>query len=154
MRYYLDCEFNGFEGELLSLALVSEDMKKHFYGIMEYSRIAFHPWVKENVYPVLNSVPDSIDTVYYASSQSLGKAIARFLNGDNDPIIITDWPDDITYFCKSLITSPGWMVDIPALKFEMHRVDAYPTALADAVQHNAWWDAMALRHGLYAVLNI
>lgn len=28
------------------------------------------------------------------------------------------------------------------------RVDAYPTDLPDAVQHNAWWDAMALRKKL------
>ena len=38
------------------------------------------------------------------------------------------------------------MVNIPHLSFEVHRVDAYPTALPGAVQHNAWWDAMALRH--------
>jgi hypothetical protein len=25
-------------------------------------------------------------------------------------------------------------------------VDAYPTTLDGAIQHNAWWDAMALRH--------
>ncbi len=33
-------------------------------------------------------------------------------------------------------------------EFEMHRVDAYPTMLPGAVQHNAYWDAMALRHKL------
>jgi hypothetical protein len=36
----------------------------------------------------------------------------------------------------------------PSIKFEMHRVDAYPTTLPGAVQHNAYWDAMALRHKL------
>jgi hypothetical protein len=153
MRYYLDTEFNGHDGDLLSIGLVSEDLQKHFYGIREYRRIAVHPWVKENVYPVLKSVPSFVDTAYFADSPSLGKAIAKFLENDSDPVIITDWPEDIAYFCKALITSPGWMVDIRALKFEMYCVNAYPTALADAVQHNAWWDAMALRHVLYAVLN-
>lgn len=38
------------------------------------------------------------------------------------------------------------MVAIPHLTFEVIRVDAYPTTLEGAVQHNAWWDAMALRH--------
>jgi hypothetical protein len=34
------------------------------------------------------------------------------------------------------------------MTFEVHNVDCYPTALEGAVQHNAWWDAMALRAAL------
>lgn len=36
-------------------------------------------------------------------------------------------------------------VNIPALTFEIFRVDSYPTELPEAVQHNALWDARALR---------
>lgn len=32
------------------------------------------------------------------------------------------------------------------MTLEVNNVDAYPTELEGAVQHNAWWDAMALRH--------
>lgn len=46
-------------------------------------------------------------------------------------------------------TGPGTMIEVrPSIKFEMHRVDAYPTTLPGAIQHNAYWDAMALRHKL------
>jgi hypothetical protein len=34
------------------------------------------------------------------------------------------------------------------LKFEILRVEPYPTDLQGAVEHNAWWDAMALRRRL------
>jgi hypothetical protein len=34
------------------------------------------------------------------------------------------------------------------LRFEIHRVEHYPTALVGAVEHNAWWDAMAPRDRL------
>lgn len=65
---------------------------------------------------------------------------------DPDPIIISDWPADIRYFCDLIEFPMGEMAKIAGLKFEMHRVDAYPTTLPGAIQHNAWWDAMALRH--------
>ena len=63
----------------------------------------------------------------------------------SDLVIIADWPDDIRYFCQAIITAPGQMVNIPRLTFELARVDAYPSQLAGAVQHNALWDARALR---------
>ena len=40
------------------------------------------------------------------------------------------------------------MVAIPRMTFEIVRVDAYPTSLEGAVQHNAFWDALALRQRL------
>ena len=45
-------------------------------------------------------------------------------------------------------SAPGEMVDIPRLRFDLVRVDAYPSKLAGAIQHNALWDARALRHVL------
>ena len=44
------------------------------------------------------------------------------------------------------MTVPGTMVRMPDLRFEFRHVQAFPTSLHGAVQHNAWWDAMALRH--------
>lgn len=40
----------------------------------------------------------------------------------------------------------------PRMTFEVHNVDCYPTTMKGAVQHNAWWDAMALRHTLTQLL--
>ena len=59
---------------------------------------------------------------------------SEYVAGDNCPT------------CGALITGPGEMVAIPRLKFELERVDAYPTTLEGAIQHNALWDARALKH--------
>lgn len=152
MKYYLDTEFNEFGGALLSLALVREDGKS-LYVVYDPPE-SLGPWVAANVMPIMYSVPRSnaggVD-YYQASSLKTGAhLIAAFMAGDTDPTIITDWPDDIKYFCQAIITGPGEMIAVPGLKFQMQRVDAYPTTLHGAIQHNAWWDAMALRHLLAA----
>lgn len=148
MIYYLDTEFNEFGGELLSLALVREDGKSLYIVYDPPEKIG--PWVAANVMPIMYDTrrdtrgrPD----IYLSDTVADGaRHIARFMAGDADPTIITDWPDDVKYFCQAIITGPGMMVNIPHLRFEVKRVDAYPTTLPGAIQHNAWWDAMALRH--------
>ncbi len=151
MRYYLDTEFDGFGGDLMSLALVREDGPS-LYAIC--SAYAKDDWVKANVVPILSDVPrDAEIQGWYDAREArgfkyhmwLGEDVAEFMKGDPSPHIVADWPDDIRYLCGLLITGPGEMVNIPHLTFEVARVDAYPTTLPGAVQHNAWWDAMALR---------
>lgn len=145
-NYYLDTEFNGFGGDIISLALVSQCGTRSIYLVTSCN--APVPWVEQNVMPHLYSVPfrpfDLKGVRYW------GYVIAEFLRPDSDPVIIADWPDDIRYLCELLIIGPGLMVDIARLKFEIARVDAYPTAINGAVQHNAWWDAQALRFKLLA----
>ena len=55
VRYFLDTEFNGFGGALLSLALVPED------GSEFYITLAFdgelNAWVERNVLPYFDHVP-------------------------------------------------------------------------------------------------
>lgn len=153
MRYFLDTEFNGFGGELISLALVREDGKSLYLIYPELKWYDF--WVQENVLPILRNVPFvgvgmtprlSVNDVHKLEYKWQGHSLIQaFLHGDPNPVIVTDWPDDIRYFCQAIITGPGSMINIPQLSFDMVRVDAYPTTLEGAVQHNAWWDAMALR---------
>ena len=150
MRYFLDTEFNGFGGELISLALFREDGES-LYLVYPEPEAPYDAWVQKNVIPILYSIGDG-DTVKskrsaHAVSTIRGGTlkIQEFLHGDPNPLIITDWPDDIRYFCQAIITGPKTMINIPQLSFQMVRVDAYPTTLEGAVQHNAWWDAMALR---------
>lgn len=138
MLYFLDTEFNEMGGELISLALVAEGRELY---------LATHcvdpkPWVKANVIPVLTC--DGARPVH-VEPDFFGVAIYNFLFEDKNPIIIADWPDDIRYFCQVIITGPGQMIDIPRFQFNVLRVDAYPTSLPGAVQHNALWDARALR---------
>lgn len=141
-RYYLDTEFNGSGGDLISLALVGEAGGELYISLRCPNPVA---WVAENVIPIVDcegAEPVEIDP------GDIGLIIANFLAGDTQPDIIADWPDDIRYFCQAVITGPGEMVNIPRLQFQVIRVDAYPTRLPGAVQHNALWDARALRHRL------
>lgn len=150
MKYYLDCEFDGWGGPLISLALVRFDGLS-LYLIYEHAdEFIKDDWVAKHVIPILYDIPAKLqDSLETKVAQKTGAyLIAEFLKGDPFPYIIADWPDDISYFCKAIITGPGLMAAIPALQFEVKRVDAYPTGLEGAVQHNALWDALALRETL------
>ena len=50
MRYFLDTEFNGFGGELISLALVPEHGHDEYYAVLPLPD-ELHPWVERNVVP-------------------------------------------------------------------------------------------------------
>ena len=140
MRYFLDTEFNEFGGDLISLALVDESGERELYVATACHKPG--EWVKENVLPIIDS--DGAVPLLIQPHQ-FGPAISLFLKDDKLPTIIADWPDDIRYFCQAIITGPGEKVNIARLQFQMLRIDAYPTDLPGAVQHNALWDARALR---------
>lgn len=145
MKYYLDTEFNSFNGELLSLALVDQNGRSLYLRYPEPAII--DPWVLKNVMPVMDSVPSYI-TTRHVTPENGPHLIAQFLYGGIEARIVADWPDDISYFCKALITGPGQMAAVDNLEFKIVRIDAYPTIVPGAIQHNAWWDAMALRTAL------
>lgn len=146
MRYFLDCEFDGWNGPLLSLALVPEFGDLGFYVTYAYTEV-WDKWVEANVKPLLEiDLPKGVRIHRKLSPRYAANAIADYLKDDPRPYIATDWPDDVRYFCGAVITDPGKMASIPSLRFEVVRVDAYPTGLPNARQHHAWWDAMALRH--------
>lgn len=145
MKYFLDTEFNEFGGDLISLALVRDDGESIYLVYPDLED--YGPWVKENVMPFIWDIPSPLPGMAYklTSHEEGARRIAAFLGDDPQPVIITDWPDDIRYFCQAIITGPGMMVGINNLVFQMVRINAYPTDLEGAVQHNAWWDAKALQ---------
>lgn len=145
MKYYLDCEFDGHNGPLLSLALVGDDDSIH----IRTTERASDPWVVENVEPLMDS--HDAGMVAEVPLNTVGATIANFfsLMRDTTPLVVADSVVDIGRFCRALSTAMdgGWSsVDYPLMRFEVHNVAAYPTTLPNAVQHNAWWDAMALKH--------
>jgi hypothetical protein len=145
VRYFLDTEFNGFGGALLSLALVSET-GENLYLVYDPPEI-LDPFVQEKVNPRLFSLPPGV--VARRVNQAAGaEAIEVFLRGDPAPEIIADWPDDVRLCCQALMIAPGRTAPIPRLRFDIRRVAPYPTDLPDAVEHNAYWDAMALQRRL------
>lgn len=142
MRYYIDTEFDGFGGPLISMALVREDGRSIHFIIEGAEEAATDPWVIENVLPILKACPEA---PWVLTRLEAPAAIQHLLFGDPTPHVIADWPDDIRHFCDLVVLGPGVMLDIPSLRLEVIRVDAYPTTLDGAVQHNAWWDAVALK---------
>lgn len=147
MRYYIDTEFDGYRGPLISMALVREDGRSLYFVIMEAELRAKDPWVIANVLPILK---DSPEPPWMCTLRGAADILADFLEGDRAPCIVADWPDDIRHFCDVAHYAPGEMINVPGLRFEVRRVDAYPTTLPGAVQHNAWWDAAALREKVEA----
>ena len=135
MKLFLDCEFNGFNGKLMSMALVPETISgPEFYKELEMTG-QLDPWVRENVVPHLILAP-----VTYNKFQ---KSLAEYLwNIHTEITIIADWPDDIRYFCEALITGPGMVMGLlPNIKFELDFGIEYNSL----VPHNALHDARAIR---------
>ncbi len=146
MIYGLDCEFNGFGGELISLALSGEAGELYLVRTeAELNAMDAHEWVAEHVLPFL-SLADARPKVL--PLDQFGRAIQAFLMADKAPVIIADWPEDLMHLMQCLIIAPGQMVRIPDLSLRLLQTSAYPSEITDAVQHNALWDARALRHAL------
>lgn len=138
MRLFLDTEFNGFCGKLISMALVPEnDSIREFYIELEMTD-QLDPWVRDNVIPHLILQPSSFRVFQNELAQYLHE-----VNFHNDEcIIVADWPDDIRHLCESLITGPGEMIPIKhTLKFELDLNIKYNSL----VPHNALFDARAIK---------
>lgn len=143
MRYFLDTEFNGFGGELMSLALVPEHGDQEFYALLPLPD-RLHPWVERNVVPYLRSVPPGLDGGPMSRLQAANE-VAAYLAQDDEPLILADWPDDFAHFCSLLVTGEGEMAPVGTLRFELVRSPGFSTAAISAVPHNALHDARALR---------
>ncbi len=130
MRLFLDCEFNGFKGELISMALVS-DLGLEWYEVVpcEYPV----EWVAENVIPILNRKP-------LENMLALTGSLRAFLRQFREVHIVADWPEDIEHFCAALITGPGERINTPPLTMEVLRIDS-----DSEIPHNALCDARGIR---------
>lgn len=142
MRYFLDTEFNGFGGALLSVALVPEDGEE-FYVTLDCAD-PIVPWVERNVVPYLDNVPVGL-VAPRLSRREAADAVAAYLAPDPEPEIVADWPEDLTQFCALLMIGPGLMVPVPPLTFRLVPLPGFSTAANSAVPHNALHDARALR---------
>jgi hypothetical protein len=142
MHYYLDTEFNGFAGELISLALVPEYGDQEFYASLPLPD-KVHTWVQNHVIPYLRHVPPGLD--HQLTREQAAQHIALYLEGDPDAVIVADWPEDLAHFCALLVTAPGQMADINGLRFELINAAGFSAAANSRVPHNALHDARALR---------
>lgn len=139
MRYYLDTEFNGFGGELMSLALVPADQSlESFYAAVDWVEKT-DPWVEKHVVPHLGCGPmtrdeASVNLARFMVERAVGKMV-----------IVADWPTDFEHLLALLITGPGHMQSVPDFGMEFMRLPGFNTASTSRIPHNALADAEALR---------
>jgi hypothetical protein len=142
MRYFLDTEYNGWAGTLLSLALVP-DHGEELYLTLDWDG-ALDEWVERHVVPYLDTVPDALVSPRLSRADA-ARTIGHYLAGDSDPLIVADWPEDIALFNALLVTGPGIMAEVPGLRFQFLPLSGFSTAANSKVPHNALHDARALR---------
>ena len=142
MRYFLDTEYNGIGGALLSLALVPDDGEELYLTFKTGEPLV--EWVERHVLPYLDSVPEQLACPRLGRSDA-AHALERYLLGDDDPVIIADWPEDIAQFCNLMVTGPGDMVELRNTTFRLLPLTGFSTAATSKVPHNALHDARALR---------
>lgn len=132
MDIYIDCEWNSFGGDLISIALCAEDGSE-FYGVLGCDDP--HPWIVEHVMPHI----DGDDII---EKDDLQDYLQQYLMRFQSINIVADWPEDIERFCNLLITGPGTRIDTPKLTMEVIRTDA---EIISKIPHHALWDARANR---------
>ncbi len=125
---FIDCEFNGFNGSLISIALVSEDGHE-FYETLACKNPT--PWVADQVLPILNKEPVSL--------VALQKQLHKYLLQFESINVIADWPEDIKHFCELLIIEAGTMLKTPPISMQLVEVEIF-----SLLPHNALEDARAL----------
>jgi len=133
MKLFLDTEFNGFDGELISMALISGDSQK-WYEVLSLPEHV-HPWVAEHVVPYLHQEP--VDKEFFA------KSLLIFLSNFHGCEIIADWPADFQHLCRWMTgmgANIGWQIPIECTM----KLIVSPK-LEPEVPHNALSDAKALR---------
>lgn len=143
--FYIDCEFDGHDGPLLSIAMVREDGRSLYVKVGDHNYVK-DAWVRENVLPIMDS--HHADLSWHVGQSEVGTPLRGFIGDCQNPVIIADSPVDIGRFCRAISTGEDgqWhSTSYSGMTFIVCNVDCYPTKLAGAIRHNAWWDAMALR---------
>jgi hypothetical protein len=148
VRYFLDTEYNGMGGTLLSLALVPDDGDELYLTLRTEDEIV--PWVQQNVVPYLDTVPEQLSCPRL-SRKDAAHALERYLRHDHDLVIHADWPEDVAQFCELMITGEGDMIEVRDVTFRLLPTANFSTAASSKVPHNALHDARALRDHVIAM---
>lgn len=148
MKMFIDTEFNGFGGELLSIALATLDTDRVFYRKFPLTQEA-DPWVVEHVLPFMDDyreTPQHIDMQRWINSILVERR-------ENEIEVVADWPEDIKHFCDQMIVGPGERINFnnsadPYITFSIYDFDNIIYDLGDSwvesiSPHNAAFDAIA-----------
>ena len=135
MKLFLETEFTKFNGDLISMAIVSEKGDE-FYEVVPFRHLMCDPWVLDNVIPVLRKEENT-----YERFQT---KLRQYLNRFDEVEVIADWPEDFYHFSRALLTGPGEILGVNCkIRMTFERRLQYQSALP----HNALADARAIRTG-------
>jgi len=136
-RIFVDCEFNGFGGDLISMALVPEDHEiEPFYEVInlpEGNRYMWDRWVWDNVVPVLGKRA--------VSQEAFRAAFIKFLGQFDNPTICADWYTDLGHFMTCFAGKDHTQSFAYPCKTELQLIENYDSK----IPHNALSDAIAIR---------
>jgi len=137
---YLDSEYNGHGGELISLALAAED-GVHWYALAPWwfneTETGLEPWVEEHVIPAVSELPR---TAAFNDMAEFRASLREYLKHRAPCTIYADWPDDFAHLMR-LMSGPAyeqsWLV--PCTMILLSESEPKPE-----LPHNALSDAIAL----------
>jgi hypothetical protein len=140
MDLYIDTEFNGHGGELISLAVAAED-GKHWYGVFCPYLPAPDPWVDEHVMPILYEMRPTVDGAAH-SDEMVRFSLKEYLKAREGCTIWADWPADFEHLMR-LMAGPSYAESfmIPCTMQLVVTPDGEPQP---EIPHNALSDAIAL----------
>lgn len=129
-KIFLDTEFNGFGGQLISMALVGPN-DSEWYEVLHLPT-QIDPWVSDHVVPYLNKHP--------IEESEFKRSLISFLQYHAGVPIVADWPEDFMHLMKFLYGPNGEQLNLE-FKFEL----VISGTLNPEIPHNALHDARALK---------
>lgn len=130
---YVDCEFNGFGGELMSMGIAASDGQE-WYQVRAIPSEP-DPWVARNVVPVLNAPQ--------VGDEAFRRRLHNWLTQYSKPHVIADWYADLVHFFDSF----RGREHAQSLSFPC-TAEIRPCKYTSLVPHNALEDAKAIRAAL------
>lgn len=130
---FIDTEFNGFGGALMSMALVSGDGKHEWYQVLPLPAL-IDPWVAEHVVPLLGK--EAMTPAEFRLSLKV------FLEQFDQPTIYADWYTDLALFFNAFAGEDhSTSFSFPCRAVLMKDVPD----IISAIPHNALADARSIR---------
>jgi hypothetical protein len=132
----LDCEFDGHNGRLISMALSGTDGDEFYEVTPDSDKTPATQWVTDNVLPVLNKDP-------VESEDKFKEKLWNFLRRHPQEIIVADSPADFVYLMQQCHFMKDDKYAYINLDLKMYYVVSGP--YESAMPHNALEDARALK---------
>jgi hypothetical protein len=71
--------------------------------------------------------------------------LAAYLDGDREPIVIADWPEDIAHLLLLMVTGTGARMPTPTIVFKLLDLPMFDSTDLSRTPHNALSDASAMK---------